>query len=178
VWQVFVGSIGGGLPVQVLWATLTGVGAWVLMNRSRTGAHIYAVGDNREAARVMGINVRRTLVFIFTISGVLAALTGIMINLVNLTLWPTTGDSYLLPALASAFIGGNPLTGGSGTIFGTAIGGLILSFITLGIVASGGTGFWTQLVYGLIIVAAISAHAVVKRSKRITEVFRRPISSM
>jgi simple sugar transport system permease protein len=178
VWQVFVGSIGGGLPVQVLWATLTGVGAWVLMNRSRTGAHIYALGDNREAARVMGINVRRTLVFIFTTSGVLAALTGIMINLVNLTLWPTTGDSYLLPALASAFIGGNPLTGGSGTIFGTAIGGLILSFITLGIVASGGTGFWTQLIYGLIIVAAITAHSVVKRSKRITEVFRRPISSM
>ena len=178
VWKVFVGMIGGGLPTQVIWATLVAVGAWVLMNRSKIGAHIYAVGDNRDAARVMGIDVRKTLVFIFTLSGVLAALTGIMINLVDLTLWPTSGDSYLLPALASAFIGGNPLTGGSGTIFGSVIGGLILSFITLGIVVSGGTGFWTQLIYGLIIVVAISTYSVVKRSKRITEVLRRPISSM
>lgn len=178
LWEVFVGMIGGGLPVQVLWATLTAVGAWVLINRSRIGAHIYAIGDNRDAARVMGISVRRTLVFIFVISGVLAALTGIMINLVDLTLWPTTGDSYLLPALASAFIGGNPLIGGSGTIFGSFIGGLILSFITMGIIVSGGTGFWTQLIYGLIIVVAISTYSVVKRSKRITEILRRPVSTM
>jgi len=147
-----------GLPVQILWALGFVVFAGVLFNRHRFGARVRAVGDNPDSAAQMGINVNRVRIATFVFMGLGAGLAGVFTTMVNFTWWPTTGDGYLLPAIASVFVGGTPTWGGIGTITGGAIGALIVSFIQSGIVAAGLSGFYVQFFNGLIIILALLGH--------------------
>ena len=106
----------------------------------------------------MGIDVKRIRIATFMYMGLGAALAGVFSTMINFTWWPTTGDGYLLPALASVFVGGTPAWGGIGTIAGGAIGALIVSFIQTGIIAAGLTGFYVQFFNGLIIVLSLLGH--------------------
>ena len=165
--QLFVGKA-LYIPVQTFWAILFASLLWFIINRTRLGAHIYAIGDNRATAQVMGVKVERTLIWVFTISGIGSAFVGVLSDLLQVTFWPTTGEGYLLPVLAAVFIGGTPTWGGKGTIYGTVAGSLVLGLINTGIIAAGATGFWTQVVYGLMIVIAISLHNILRRREAIT----------
>jgi ribose/xylose/arabinose/galactoside ABC-type transport system permease subunit len=147
-----------GLPVQMFWALGFVVFAGVLFNRHRFGARVHVVGDNPDSAAQMGINTRRVRVATFVFMGLGASLAGVFTTLVNFTWWPTTGDGYLLPAIASVFVGGTPTWGGIGTIAGGALGALTVAFIQTGIVASGLSGFYVQFFNGLIIVLALLGH--------------------
>jgi ribose/xylose/arabinose/galactoside ABC-type transport system permease subunit len=147
-----------GFPVQVLWALAFVVFAGLLFNRHRFGARVRAVGDNPDSAGQMGINVARVRISTFVFMGLGAALAGVFSTMVNYTWWPTTGDGYLLPAIASVFVGGTPTWGGVGTITGGAIGALTVSFIQSGIVAAGLSGFYVQFFNGLIIILALLGH--------------------
>ena len=147
-----------GFPVQVLWALAFVVFAGLLFNRHRFGARVRAVGDNPDSASQMGINVARVRISTFVFMGLGAALAGVFSTMVNYTWWPTTGDGYLLPAIASVFVGGTPTWGGVGTITGGAIGALTVSFIQSGIVAAGLSGFYVQFFNGLIIILALLGH--------------------
>ena len=151
---LFVGRI-GRFPVQTLWAIGFGVVFWFLYNRFRFGAHVRFVGDNRESAREMGINVDRVVIMTFCLVGITAAFGAVLSALINMNFWPSTGEGYLLVVLAAVFLGGTPTWGGVGTIFGGFLGALIIGFLETGIIASGLTGFYTKLVYGLIIILAI-----------------------
>ena len=132
--------------------------AGLLFNRHRFGARVRAVGDNPDSASQMGINVARVRIWTFVFMGLGAALAGVFSTMVNFTWWPTTGDGYLLPAIASVFVGGTPTWGGVGTITGGAIGALTVSFIQSGIVAAGLSGFYVQFFNGLIIILALLGH--------------------
>jgi simple sugar transport system permease protein len=147
-----------GVPVQVFWALGFVVFAALLFNRHRFGARVHAVGDNPDSAAQMGINVNRIRIATFVFMGLGAALAGVFTTMINFTWWPTTGDGYLLPAIASVFVGGTPTWGGVGTIAGGAIGALIVSFIQSGIVAAGLSGFYVQFFNGLIIILALLGH--------------------
>jgi ribose/xylose/arabinose/galactoside ABC-type transport system permease subunit len=147
-----------GFPVQVLWALGFVAFAALLFNRHRFGARVHAVGDNPDSAAQMGINVARVRIATYVFMGLGAALAGVFSTMVNYTWWPTTGDGYLLPAIASVFVGGTPTWGGIGTITGGAIGALIVSFIQSGIVAAGLSGFYVQFFNGLIIILALLGH--------------------
>jgi ribose/xylose/arabinose/galactoside ABC-type transport system permease subunit len=147
-----------GFPVQIFWALGFVVFAGVLFNRHRFGARVSAVGDNPDSAGQMGINVNRIRIATFVFMGLGAGLAGVFTTMVNFTWWPTTGDGYLLPAIASVFVGGTPTWGGVGTITGGAIGALIVSFIQSGIVAAGLSGFYVQFFNGLIIILALLGH--------------------
>jgi ribose/xylose/arabinose/galactoside ABC-type transport system permease subunit len=147
-----------GLPVQMFWAMGFVVFAGLLFNRHRFGARVHVVGDNPDSAAQMGINTRRVRVATFAFMGLGAGLAGVFTTLVNFTWWPTTGDGYLLPAIASVFVGGTPTWGGIGTITGGALGALTVAFIQTGIVASGLSGFYVQFFNGLIIVLALLGH--------------------
>ncbi len=144
-----------GFPVQVLWALAFVVFAGLLFNRHRFGARVRAVGDNPDSASQMGINVARVRISTFVFMGLGAALAGVFSTM---AWWPTTGDGYLLPAIASVFVGGTPTWGGVGTITGGAIGALTVSFIQSGIVAAGLSGFYVQFFNGLIIILALLGH--------------------
>ena len=92
-----------------------------------------------------------------------AAFAGILASLQVSFFWPSLGDGYLLKTLAAVFLGGTSVFGGVGTIFGTFIGAFIIGAIEAATVAVGLTGFYTQLIYGLIIVISVTMHAFLRR---------------
>jgi ribose/xylose/arabinose/galactoside ABC-type transport system permease subunit len=147
-----------GVPTQMLWALAFVVFASLLFNRNQFGAHVKIVGDNPDSARQMGIDVNSVRMKAFAFVGVGAALAGFFSTMINVTWWPTSGDGYLLPALASVFVGGTPTWGGIGTVSGGAIGALIVSFIQTGIVGAGLSGFYVQFFNGLIIILSLIGH--------------------
>ena len=160
--RLFVGNL-GGFPVQMLWAAVLSAVALVLFARHRFGAYVCCVGDNLEAAREMGIPVGWTKTAAFMYVGIMSALAGVMASLVNVTFWPTTGEGFLLLALAAVFLGGTPTWGGVGTVAGAIVGAFTVGFIETGIIAIGLTGFYTQFFFGLVIVLSLVGHRFARR---------------
>ena len=142
-----------GIPVQIFWAIAFVVFSALLYNRLRLGAQVKVVGDNPDSAKQMGIDVKRVRVKVFG-----AAIAGTFSVMINFTWWPTAGDGYLLPVLASVFVGGTPTWGGIGTVVGGAIGAVTVSFIQTGVVAAGLSGFYVQFFNGLIIILSLLGH--------------------
>lgn len=158
MYSVFTGGADAAIPFQMFWALGFVLLGWFLYNRHRFGARVHCVGDNPDSSAEMGINVKRVRISLFMFVGVGAALAGVFSVLINFVWWPTTGDGFLLPALASVFVGGTPAWGGVGTLVGGAVGATIVSFIETGVIAAGLTGFYTQFFYGLIIILSLIGH--------------------
>jgi simple sugar transport system permease protein len=165
LFKVFVGRLGGLIPAQAIWLVVLAAGFWFVLRRHRFGSHVLLVGDNVESARMMGIRVERIKTIVFMQMGLFASLAGIMASLEVTYLWPSLGEGYLLRTLASVFVGGTSVFGGVGTIFGTFVGSIIIGSLEGGIVAVGLTGFWTQLIYGLIIVVSLSIYSMLRRKE-------------
>jgi simple sugar transport system permease protein len=165
LYSILVGKV-GAIPVQMLWAVALTSIFWLILNRHSVGSHIYATGDNIASAAMMGVNVDRVKIMVFTMMGISSSLVGIMSTVLNLSFWPTVGEGYLLVVVAAVFLGGTPIAGGVGTLFGTFVGSLILAWIDTGLIAAGLTGFWTQLAYGLVIVVSLVSHRVLRRRGR------------
>jgi simple sugar transport system permease protein len=161
--DVLVGRLFGELPAQMIWMVIVGILVWALLNRHRFGAHIYLIGDNSNSARLMGVNVDRTRILIFAVVGMAAALAGLIASYDVSNFFPSLGEGYLLKTLAAVFLGGTSVLGGTGTILGTFVGCFIIGAIEPGTVAIGLTGFWTQLIYGLIIVVSVSMHTILRK---------------
>ena len=153
----------GTIPIQFFWLIALAVVAWLLLNRHRLGQNVYVIGDNAQAAQLMGIPIRRTRITLFVLVGVASALAALM-NAFSLTnFYPNLGSAYQLPTLAAVFIGGTSVFGGRGTIYGTFLGAFMIGGIQAGIVAVGLTDYYTQFIYGAIILAAVSIHALLQR---------------
>ena len=166
LYPALVGRIGGVVPAQFVWTIVFAAVVWFFLNRHRFGAHVYLTGDNVESARLMGVNVDLTKIVAFAIVGFAAAFAGFVVSEEVLYFWPTLGGGYLLNTLASVFLGGTSVFGGTGTIFGTFVASFIIGSINAGIVAANLTGYWTQLIYGLIIVVSVALQTVLgKRFK-------------
>jgi simple sugar transport system permease protein len=163
LYQLLVGRLWGVIPAQMIWTIIMAVLVWFFLNRTRVGAHVYLSGDNVESAKLMGVNVERVKILVFAIVGVAAAFAGLVVSLEVLYYWPTLGEGYLMNTLAAVFLGGTSVFGGTGTIFGTFVAAFIIGAINAGIIAVGLSGFWTQLIYGLIIVAAVALQTVLSR---------------
>jgi len=164
IYEMLVGRI-GIFPVQIIWTIIIAVVLWVILNFHKFGAYVYYSGDNRVAAKMLGINTDIVIISAFMIHGAIAAFAGILATLEMATFWPALGEIYLLKSIASVVVGGTPVTGGMGTIFGTFIGGLILELIETGILSAGVTGFWIRLVHGLVIIIALIAQVLIRRSE-------------
>lgn len=163
LYPLFVGKLFDVIPMQFIWTIIIAVIVWFFLNRHQFGAHVYLIGDNEESARLMGVNVARTKILTFAIVGVAAAFAGFVVSEQVVFFWPTLGEGYLLNTLASVFLGGTSVFGGTGTIFGTFVASYIIAIINPGIVASGWMAYWTQAIYGFIIVASVSLQAVLRR---------------
>lgn len=118
-----------GIPVPVWLMGMTFLGAWYLLNHTRFGRYIYAVGGNEAAARLSGINVARVKMGVYAICGMLSALAAIIVTSRLSSAQPTAGTSYELDAIAAVVLGGTSLAGGRGAITGTLIGALIIGFL-------------------------------------------------
>jgi simple sugar transport system permease protein len=161
--QILVGKVGGYLPMQMLWLIVIAVLTWMLLNRHKFGAHIYLIGDNENSARLMGVNSDRTRILIFALVGTVSALAGIIASLHVVNFFTSQGEGYLMTTLASVFLGGTSVFGGTGTILGTFVACFMIGSIEAGIVAIGMTGFWTKLIYGLTIVISVAMHAILRK---------------
>jgi simple sugar transport system permease protein len=162
-YPLLVGKIGGFLPMQMVWLVLVTILGWFLLNRHRFGAHIYLIGDNIKSAELMGVDTGRTRTQAFMLIGLVAAFAGVIASFYVAYFWPSLGDGYLLSTLASVFLGGTSVFGGVGTIFGTFLGAFIIGTIEAATVAVGLTGFWTQFIYGLIIVLSVIMHTYLRK---------------
>jgi len=160
---LLVGKIGGYFPMQMVWLIIITILGWVLLNRHQFGAHIYLIGDNVKSAELMGVNTGRVRTRAFILIGVISAFAGVLYSFHIAYFWPSTGEGYLLNTLASVFLGGTSVFGGTGTILGTFLGAFIIGAIEAATVAVGLTGFWTQLIYGLIIVLSVIMHMYLRK---------------
>jgi simple sugar transport system permease protein len=160
---LLVGKIGGSFPTQMLWLVAIAVLGWVLLNRHKFGAHVYLIGDNVKSAELMGINTGRTRITAFMLLGLISAFAGVVASFHVAFFWPSLGEGYLMRTLASVFLGGTSVFGGTGTILGTFIGAFIIGAIEAATVAVGLTGFWTQFIYGLIIVLSVIMHVYLRK---------------
>jgi ribose/xylose/arabinose/galactoside ABC-type transport system permease subunit len=156
-YKIFAGEV-FGIPLQVFWVLLFVIVCSVIYNRHRFGVRVHIVGDNPDAAQQMGIDVRLVRLQTFVFVGLGAALAGVFAVFINYTWWPTSGESFLLPGLASVFVGGTAPWGGIGTVIGSAIGAFTVSFIQTGVVGVGLSGFYVQFFYGLIILLSLLGH--------------------
>lgn len=161
--QLLVGKFFDTIPMQMIWFVLIAIAVWLLLNRHKFGAHVYLIGDNENSARLMGIHVDSTRIILFALVGVAAAFAGLIASLHVANFFTTLGEGHLLTTLASVFLGGTSVFGGTGTVLGTFIATFIIAAIQPGIVAIGLTGFWTQLIYGLVITLSVSMHTIIRK---------------
>lgn len=176
LYKMLVGRIGGLVPAQALWAIFIALLFGIILNRHRFGAHVLYSGDDMVSASMMGVNVGRVKTIVFMQVGVVAAFVGALVCLEVLYFWPSTGEGYLMKTLASVFIGGTSVFGGAGTIFGTFVGSIIMGSLESGIIISGISGFWTQFIFGVVIVLSLTVYAYMNKrlnlSKKIADYFR------
>jgi simple sugar transport system permease protein len=162
LYEVLVGRA-FGIPMQFFWLVAASVVTWILLNRHRLGQNAYVIGDNRQAARLMGIPIRRSRISLFVFTGLMAAFAGTLNALQVFNFYPALGSGYLLPTLSAVFIGGTSVFGGRGSIWGTFLGAFMIGGITAGIVAAGLTDYYTYVIYGAVILISVSIHAVLQR---------------
>ena len=171
IYDVLTGRV-GAVPVQFFWAIALAVLMWFILNRHRFGEHLLFIGDNANVARVVGVKVDRERIKLFTLMGVLGALSGVILTLENKNFFTTQGTGLLLVALAAVFIGGTSISGGRGSIVGTVFGCFIVGSVEAGVVGSGISGFWTRLVVGLVFLAAVTFHLAVEKPKGLAGIRR------
>ena len=143
------------VPVPVIIAAGMYAAAYLLLTQTRTGVDMYAVGGSRNASRLVGLRIERTITLAFLISGGLAGLAGILLSARLDAAQGNFGSTDLLSAVAAVVIGGTSLFGGSGSVLGTAAGVLIISTIDDGLVLLNVETFWTQIVVGGVILMAV-----------------------
>jgi inositol transport system permease protein len=144
-----------GIPLPIIILAVVAIGAHIMLNNTRFGRHIYALGGNEQAARISGINISRVKIGVYTIAGLLAGLSGLVLSSRIGSGQPGLGVGYELDAIASAVIGGTSLSGGIGTIWGTIVGALIIGVLNNGLDLLNVSAYWQTIVKGSIIVIAV-----------------------
>jgi ribose transport system permease protein len=169
------GSVMGPLPWMIVPMVLASVGMWFLFNRMRIGRHILAMGSNPHAAELSGIDPKATIIWAHAISGLLAAMAGVMLVAKLQIGQPTIGDDWLISSFAAPVIGGAVLTGGRVSVAGTFFGVVIIAIITQGLVMFNIDPFVVQIVLGALILWAVGINRL--REVRIAKVQARGTST-
>lgn len=152
-----------GIPFPVFVFIIIGAIAALFLTYSATGRCIFAVGSNKESARLSGVKVEKILVLVYTLSSICVSLAAI-VYLSRLTAaQPTAGESYEMEAIAAAVVGGTSQAGGEGGILGSLIGAVIIAVIRNGLVLLGVGSYFTKIVVGLIIVLAVALDVTRRR---------------
>ncbi|MFP4302528.1 MAG: ABC transporter permease [Alkalispirochaetaceae bacterium] len=165
-WYNFFG--GGyvlGVPFPAILFLLVFFVIQFLMNQTTFGRSVYAVGGNEEAARLNGINVRFVKHMVIGITGLLAALSGIMVSAQIMSGTPTVAEGWELQVISAVIIGGTSLFGGAGRIWGTFIGVVFLGVIINGMTLLNISQYWQFVVRGVLILAAVLVNNISARRR-------------
>jgi D-xylose transport system permease protein len=154
-----------GMQVPVFLLAIVAMVMSYISNNTRFGRYAYAIGGNREAARLSGINIRRNIFLIMVLMGFLCGVAGIV--LASYVGYGTiaAGEGYELDAIASAILGGTSTLGGVGTVFGALIGSLIMSSLTNGLQMMNVQPAWQYLLKGAVLVLAVFADVYFKKNR-------------
>jgi ribose transport system permease protein len=155
----------GIVPIPVIIMLGITVIATAFLNKTTLGRYIYAVGGNEEAARLAGINVGRVKLFVYTMSGFLAAVSGIILLSRLVSAQPSAGLGFELPVIAAAIIGGTSLLGGEGTVLGAVLGAAIIGVLENGMVLLGVNTYAQQAVTGAVVLLAVALDIWQKRRR-------------
>lgn len=155
-----------GMPLIAIVALVCALVGGFILSRTRLGRSAYAIGGNTEAARMSGIKVERSKVWIYVISGLLAAVGGFMLTGRQASANALMGEGLELQSIAAVVIGGTNLFGGEGRMSGTVIGVLIIGVLSNGLSIAGVAEFWQRVVNGLIIVAVVALDQWRRRAAR------------
>jgi ribose transport system permease protein len=163
-WVAFLGS--GRLatvPVSFLLMLALAAVAHVFVTRTRWGRNIFAVGDNPRAARLGGINVGGVRRFVFLVSGILAALGGVVLAGTLNSANPNLGQGYELDVIAAVILGGAALSGGRGSIFGVILGAALIGVLRNAFVLLGVSAYWQVVTIGIVVILAVGIDSVRRR---------------
>jgi len=144
-----------GIPLPIIITLIAFLGAWYLLTQTKYGRYVYALGGNEDSARLSGINTNKIKSIVYVISGMMAALSGIIVTSRIGSAGPTAGSGYELDAIAAVVIGGTSLSGGEGSITGTIIGALVIGVLNNGLNLMNVNPFYQSIVKGAVILIAV-----------------------
>ncbi len=145
-----------GVPLPVWRMIAVALVAWALASHTRFGRHVYAVGGNERAAQLCGIDVQNVKIWTYVLSGVCAALVGLIIASQLEAAHPATGQPFELNAIAAVVLGGTSLMGGRGSIGGSLVGAFVIGVLADGLVMLGVSEFWQMIIKGVVIILAVA----------------------
>ena len=154
-WQFLGAGYVGIFPTPVVILVIVLIITAIIMNKTKMGRHMYAVGGNQQAAEFSGIKVEKVKFFVHAFSGLMAGLAGIVLASRMYSGQPTAGDGAEMDAIAAVVVGGTSMAGGSGKIGGTIIGGLIICVLNNGLNLLNVNSFWQYVVKGVVILLAV-----------------------
>lgn len=149
------GKIFGEIPVQLLFMVVVVIITGLILNKTKFGRNIYAVGDNQQAAVYSGINSKKVIFLVFTLSGLFAACAGILSAARTFSGQFNVGDGAEMDAISAVVLGGTSMTGGVGRISGTLIGCLVIGILNNGMNLMGIDSSWQYVVKGIVVLLAV-----------------------
>lgn len=144
------------LPIGMIWMAILIVAMSLVLRKTRVGRYVIAIGSNKEALRLSGVNVVKWQVVAYMISGLFAGFAAIAYACTFSNITPGTGAGLELDAIGSAIIGGTSMTGGAGSIFGTFLGVLVISLLKTGLPYIGLQANWQQIITGTVLIGAVA----------------------
>lgn len=164
----YIDVAGNSIPTGAIVLFLTAFIAFIILTKTKMGRYIFAIGSNKEAARLSGVNVQKWEMMAYVVSGFCAGLGGIAFAAVYTTVMPAQGQGFELYAIAGAVIGGTSLSGGVGTIFGTLIGVYIMSVLRAGLPSMDLQAHYQTFFTGIVVIGAVLLD--IYRNKKASEV--------
>jgi len=144
-----------GIPVPIFVFLVISLAGYIILQKSKFGRHIYAIGGNETSAKISGINVAALKIFVYSFAGILCGIAGMMLASRTNAATPNAGSGYELDAIAGAVLGGTSTSGGKGKIIGTIAGVLLMGILSNGLDILNVSSYVQQIVKGVIIVGAV-----------------------
>ena len=160
------GKIFGEIPVQLLFMVVVVIITGLILNKTKFGRNIYAVGDNQQAAVYSGINSKKVIFLVFTLSGLFAACAGILSAARTFSGQFNVGDGAEMDAISAVVLGGTSMTGGVGRISGTLIGCLVIGILNNGMNLMGIDSSWQYVVKGIVVLLAVYIDYIKKEKSK------------
>ena len=149
-----------GVPIGVIVLVVVALAASLLLAKTAFGRWVYSTGGNARAAELSGVPVKFTTISVYVLSGICAAIAGLVLSSQLTSAGPTAGTTYELTAIAAVVVGGAALTGGRGTVRGTLLGAFVIGFLADGLVIIGVSSYWQTVFTGAVIVLAVLLNSI------------------
>lgn len=159
----FTNANGIVIPVGIIFIIVLVIVMSFVLNHTKVGRYTIAIGSNKEATRLAGVNVKFYHVFAYVICGFFAGLAGVAYSATYATIYPGAGAGFEMDAIGGAIVGGVSASGGSGTIFGAFLGVIVISLLKIGLPFIGLQANWQQIFTGLVLLGAVLIDVVKKK---------------